>query len=190
MHFIHLFAFNKTLNIIGLQRHILVQLCFCSFPMSKCSANPVMHFLLLWGGSPKHSIPLFLLQPPEVNVRTNSGPAVRQFAPPCFKRFWPAANSGWLKSGRGAVVCLGLTATSSRLLWWSLTDRPLSCCCSCPTPWLLRSRDGMNQSWSSSSSISWKQRSKNSCSSSSSSTWEPDKDGRGGDEGVAREKRR
>ena len=64
-----------------------------------------------------------------------------------------------------------LTATSSRLLWWSLTDRPLSCCCSCPTPWLLRSREGMNQSWSSSSSISWKQRSKNSCSNSSSSTW-------------------
>lgn len=64
-----------------------------------------------------------------------------------------------------------LTATSSRLLWWSLTDKPLSCCCSWPTPWLLRSRDGMNQSWSSSSSISWKQRSKNSCSNSSSSTW-------------------
>lgn len=69
---------------------------------------------------------------------------------------------------------LWLTATSSRLLWWSLTDRPLSCCCSCPTPWLLRSREGMNQSWSSSSSISWKQRSKNSCSNSSSSTWRND----------------
>lgn len=74
------------------------------------------------------------------------------------------------QSERSAIRRIWLTATSSRLLWWSLTDRPLSCCCSCPTPWLLRSREGMNQSWSSSSNISWKQRSKNSCSNSSSST--------------------
>lgn len=82
---------------------------------------------------------------------------------------------------------LWLTATSSRLLWWSLTDRPLSCCCSCPTPWLLRSREGMNQSWSSSSSISWKQRSKNSCSSSSSSTWEDDRGREGKKRSVSKD---
>lgn len=53
----------------------------------------------------------------------------------------------------------------------SLTDNALSCCWICPTPGG-RSRAGMNQSWSSSSNISWKQRSRNSCSRSSSSTCE------------------
>ena len=53
----------------------------------------------------------------------------------------------------------------------SLTDSPFNCCCNCPMAWG-RSRDGINQSWSSSSNISWKQRSKNSCSCSSSSTWQ------------------
>lgn len=55
--------------------------------------------------------------------------------------------------------------------WLSLTDSPFNCCCKCPTAWG-KSRAGMNQSWSSSSSISWKQRSKKSCSCSSSSTYQ------------------
>lgn len=63
---------------------------------------------------------------------------------------------------------LRLTKTSSALPL--LTESPLSCCCICPTDG--RSLSGINQSWSSSSSISWKQRSKNSCSSNSSSTCE------------------
>lgn len=63
-----------------------------------------------------------------------------------------------------------LTKISS-VAWPSLTDSPFNCCCNCPMAWG-RSRDGINQSWSSSSSISWKQRSKNSCSCSSSSTWQ------------------
>lgn len=63
---------------------------------------------------------------------------------------------------------MALTKMSSES-WPSLTDSPFNCCCNCPIAGG-RSREGINQSWSSSSSISWKQRSKKSCSCSSSST--------------------
>lgn len=69
---------------------------------------------------------------------------------------------------RGTTYALTKISSES---WPSLMDSPFNCCCNCPMAWG-RSRDGINQSWSSSSNISWKQRSKNSCSCSSSSTWQ------------------